>query len=71
MGEHHAREWPSAEIPMEFAIYLAQQFGRDARVTKLLKRTRIVIVPIINADGFIASRTAVDPADTLGDPVAC
>ena len=68
MGVHHAREWPAGEIPMEFAIYLAQHFGNDARVTKLLKSTRIVIVPIINPDGFIASRTAVDPADSLGDP---
>ena len=30
MGMHHAREWPAGELPMEFANYLAQQFGTNA-----------------------------------------
>jgi len=68
MGEHHAREWPSAEIPTEFGIYLTNQFGKDARVTALLKKVRVVIVPVINPDGYIASREAIDPADSTGDP---
>jgi hypothetical protein len=68
MGEHHAREWPSAEIPTEFAMYLANQYGKDARVTALVKKVRVVIVPVINPDGYIASREAIDPADTTGDP---
>jgi hypothetical protein len=68
MGEHHAREWPSAEIPVEFGIYLTNQFGKDARVTALLKKVRVVIVPVINPDGYIASREATDPADSTGDP---
>jgi len=69
MGMHHAREWPAAEIPMEFAIYLAKNYGTDPRVTTLLDTTRIVVVPLVNADGYIASRTVpVDPADATGDP---
>jgi murein tripeptide amidase MpaA len=68
MGEHHAREWPSAEIPTEFGIYITNNFGSDARVTALLKKVRIVIVPVINVDGYLASRGAVDPADNSGDP---
>jgi hypothetical protein len=70
MGEHHAREWPSAEIPVEMGIYLTTNFGSDARVTALLKKVRIVIVPVINVDGYIASRGAapIDPADNSGDP---
>src|SRR3954447_26351478 len=66
MGAHHAREWPSAEIPLEFALYLTS--NKDARTTALLKKVRIVIVPVINVDGYIATRAAVDPADNSGDP---
>jgi zinc carboxypeptidase len=67
VGEHHAREWPSSEAAMEFAIMLAQGYGNDDRITRLLERTRIVVVPIINPDGFISSRSwPADPADILG-----
>ncbi len=68
MGEHHAREWPSAEIPTEFGMYLTSQYGSDPRVTALLKKVRIVIVPVINPDGYIASRESPDIADNTGDP---
>jgi hypothetical protein len=63
---HHAREWPSAEIAMEFAHMVVDGFGQDDQITNLLRKERIVIVPIINPDGFVASRgTDPDPADTL------
>src|SRR3954471_10347543 len=68
MGVHHAREWPSGEIPVEFGLYLTSNYGKDARVTALLKKVRIVIVPVINPDGYITSREAFDPADNSGDP---
>lgn len=67
VGEHHAREWPSSEAAMEFAIMLAQGYGNDDRITRLLERARVVVVPIINPDGFISSRSwPADPADILG-----
>jgi murein tripeptide amidase MpaA len=68
MGAHHAREWPSAEIPVEFGMYLTRQYGHNARVTHLLRHVRVVIVPVINPDGYITSREAFDPADQSGDP---
>jgi zinc carboxypeptidase len=68
VGEHHAREWPSAEIPTEFALYLASNFGTDKEVTDLLQHARVVIVPVINPDGYNSSREAADPADNAGDP---
>jgi hypothetical protein len=68
VGTHHAREWPAAEIPVEFGLYITKNFGSDARVTALLKKVRIVIVPVLNVDGYLASRGAVDPADNSGDP---
>jgi hypothetical protein len=57
-GAHHAREWPSAEMPMEFALDLVQRYNaNDPRVRALLADVRVVIVPIVNVDGFIASRS--------------
>lgn len=57
-GAHHAREWPSAEFPMEFARDLVASFNQgNARVQSLLAGVRVVVVPIVNVDGFIASRS--------------
>jgi hypothetical protein len=68
-GLIHAREWPAGEVAMEFAFDLLQsQAGGDARVRSLLERTRIIVVPVVNPDGFNLSRTAgdvVDPAGTV------
>ena len=36
MGEHHAREWPSAEIAMEFAHYLVDGSAATPQITTLL-----------------------------------
>jgi hypothetical protein len=57
-GAHHAREWPSAELPMEFAYDLLAGYGTDARITDLLDRGRAIIVPVSNPDGYDASRTS-------------
>jgi hypothetical protein len=60
MGTHHAREWPAAEIAMEFMTLLAKENGQsDAdglHITDLLKKERILVVPVINVDGYFASR---------------
>ena len=71
MGMHHAREWPSAESALEFAHLLAKGFGSDPRITSLLERERVVVVPMINPDGFVESREGgalgiPDPADSTG-----
>ncbi len=57
MGCHHAREWISVEVPLYYADYLTEQFRRDGDVTRLLKRTDIWIVPVVNPDGFEYSWT--------------
>ncbi len=62
---HHAREWPSGEIAMETAIMLAEEYGKNPRVTKLVDNARIVIVPIINVDSFVFTQEAFSPADTF------
>ena len=59
---HHAREWPSAEAAMEYALMLAR--AKTGRLARLKKRVRTVIVPLVNPDGYVASRnaSAYDPA---------
>ena len=57
-GCHHSREWPAAEMPMMFAFDLVQGYGVDPRTTDLLDRARVIIVPVMNVDGFIESREA-------------
>ncbi|MGH3357091.1 MAG: M14 family zinc carboxypeptidase [Nocardioidaceae bacterium] len=52
LGVHHAREWPSGEHAMEFAYDLVQSYGRSERITGLLDRVRVVVVPVVNVDGF-------------------
>lgn len=68
-GAHHAREWPSAELPMEFAIDLLESYGTDERITNLLDRGRAIIVPVSNPDGYDASRTSGDIVDLRGTPL--
>jgi len=63
MGLHHAREWPSGEVNMEFALDLARSFGTDERVTQLLERERVFVIPVINPDGFHISREDVQPTE--------
>jgi hypothetical protein len=58
MGVHHAREWPSSEHTLEFAYDLLRNYGSQARTTGLVDRTRTIIVPIVNPDGFNVSREA-------------
>jgi hypothetical protein len=67
-GAHHAREWPSAELPMEFAHDLINAYNDPehedhARIKDLLSRGRAVIVPVSNPDGYDASRTSGDIVD--------
>ena len=63
MGLHHAREWPSAELTLEFAYDLLRGYGRDPRTTSLVRRTRTIVVPVVNPDGFNVSREAAFGGD--------
>ena len=57
LGVHHAREWPSGENAMEFAVDLVKNYGADSRITDLVNRSRVIVVPVVNVDGFELSRT--------------
>lgn len=66
LGLHHAREWPSGELAMDFARELAEGFGRDPRITALLQAVRLLVVPVVNPDGFHHSRRSVADTVALG-----
>ncbi|MEU0095970.1 M14 family metallopeptidase [Kribbella sp. NPDC006257] len=57
VGLHHAREWPSGELTMEFAYDLLKNDGVDPRITNILEKSRVIFVPVVNPDGFNLSRT--------------
>ena len=70
MGAHHAREWPSAEVNMEFALDLAGKYGSDPRITALLDKVRVYVFPVINPDGFVDSRGEIPLSPLPGtDPL--
>ena len=50
MGNHHAREHVSLEIPLMLATYLTEH-QKDARIAKLLDSRDIWIIPMVNPDG--------------------
>jgi hypothetical protein len=59
MGVHHAREWPSGEHAIEWAYQLLTDYeAGDKQAVKLVKKTRATVIPIVNPDGFNASREA-------------
>jgi hypothetical protein len=52
MGDHHARELMSVEMPLMFAQYLLSHYGTDATVTNYVNTREIYIIPIVNPDGL-------------------
>jgi hypothetical protein len=63
MGVHHAREWPAAEHAIEWAYELVKGYKNDPAIKSLVGRTRNIVVPIVNADGFSISREAEPKGD--------
>lgn len=65
-GVHHAREWPAAEYTMLFAHHLVEGFGKDKEITALLRKARVIVIPIVNVDGFDYSRESRAQSSILG-----
>ena len=55
MGLHHVREWPSGEHAIEFAFDLAKGYGKNSRITGLLQKARVIVVPVVNPDGYVTA----------------
>jgi hypothetical protein len=53
MGNHHAREIMSVEIPLLFAQYLLVGYGSDPTITSHVDSKEIFFVPMVNPDGHV------------------
>jgi carboxypeptidase T len=51
MGNHHAREHLSAEIPLMLLEYLATNMDTDAEISRLVNTRDIFVIPMVNPDG--------------------
>lgn len=51
MGNHHAREHLSAEVPLMLARYLLENRKSSSRIASLVENRDIWIIPMVNPDG--------------------
>ena len=56
-GLHHAREWPTVELTMEFVWDVLRSDAVDPRISRLLDSVRFIVVPVVNPDGYEMSRS--------------
>ncbi len=56
-GCHHAREWPAAEVPLMWAYDLLENSDKDKRLKAILDNVRCIVVPVVNVDGFVYTRS--------------
>ena len=52
VGCHHAREWISVEVPFLFAKHLVENYAGDPEIKRLVDRSEIWIIPLVNPDGL-------------------
>lgn len=48
----HAREWITPMVTVYFADRLLRAYGTDPDLTALVDSTEIIIIPVVNADGY-------------------
>lgn len=53
VGNHHARELISVEIPMDLIYYLLENYISDARIRNIVDNRQIWIIPMLNPDGHV------------------
>lgn len=59
-GVHHAREWPTLELTTEFATEAVTSYGTDPELTALMDSARMIVVPVVNPDGYVISRELIN-----------
>ncbi len=52
-GAQHAREWVSPMTVSYLASRFAADYGSDPRITDIVNNNRIIIVPVMNPDGYL------------------
>jgi len=50
-GLHHGNEFMSAELPLNLALHLVQNYGVNTSITDLVDSREIWIIPMVNPDG--------------------
>jgi Zinc carboxypeptidase len=70
-GNIHGGEQQSGMSAAYTAWWLATQYGKDAKATKILRQYNVYIVPLINPDGYqrsflVSTRTNMRPTDHNG-----
>jgi len=66
VGNMHGNEVVSRQVLIYLAEYLANGYGRDGRITRLLNTTEIFLLPTLNPDGFEISREGSCDNNRLG-----
>jgi murein tripeptide amidase MpaA len=56
-GGQHAREWISPATCMWLIDRLVNDYGSDAGITAALDGVDVIVVPVVNADGYVYSWT--------------
>jgi murein tripeptide amidase MpaA len=51
-GAQHAREWISPMVCMWIADQLLERYATDARVRDIVDHAEIIIIPVMNVDGY-------------------
>lgn len=55
VGNHHAREWISVEIPLAIAHHLLESYATDPEIQELVDNKVIWVIPMLNPDGHAYS----------------
>jgi len=58
---HHAREPIGCSICMDFINYLIQNYGNNDTATTIVNNTEVLVVPVVNPDGYVFNETYDDP----------
>eukprot|EP00241_Pyramimonas_parkeae_P004383 CAMPEP_0114245908 /NCGR_PEP_ID=MMETSP0058-20121206/12163_1 /TAXON_ID=36894 /ORGANISM="Pyramimonas parkeae, CCMP726" /LENGTH=809 /DNA_ID=CAMNT_0001359025 /DNA_START=981 /DNA_END=3410 /DNA_ORIENTATION=- len=56
VGLQHAREWISAMVPILVAEMMLKRYGVDEDVTFAMDNMELVVVPVLNPDGYAYTR---------------
>jgi len=55
IGTHHAREWASPMVAMGVADALVRQYDDDPRIRRVVDNLEILVIPVVNPDGYVAT----------------
>ena len=55
VGNHHAREWISVEVPLAIGHYLLENYATNPAIQELVNSKVVWVVPMLNPDGHVYS----------------